>query len=195
MRHALSLCLVLSLVSPAPAHATSFANRGIGLGVGYMRVLTDVRTVPEWAVPLWLEGSYYAENGFDVYLRVPIALAQVSLGIPPATAEMPAGMAGLVVAMGGQFGVRYLFLEETVRPFVSLHLSGIYVLRPTNDTVTTGSNLLIGPGAGAGVEVFVSDSISLQARGFADWFVGINCGSSNCQSFSLGGSLSASTYF
>jgi outer membrane protein len=184
MRLSLTLAVAVSLFATA-AQATSFANRGIGLGLGYTRIITDDRTVPEWAIPLWLEGSYYAESGFDVYLRVPVALASVRIGAPT-----PDG-AGIVVAMGGQFGVRYLFLEETLRPFVSLHLSGIYVIRPTNNDVTIGSNLLVGPGVGAGVEYFIADSISLQARGFFDWFIALN----SPQRFSLGGTVTVATYF
>ncbi|MDX2013990.1 MAG: hypothetical protein SFW67_27585 [Myxococcaceae bacterium] len=185
MRLALKLALASSLLLGTAAHATSFANRGLGLGLGYTRIITDDRTVPEWAIPLWLEGSYYAESGFDIYLRVPIALAQVRIGAPTMDGS------GIVVAMGGQFGVRYLFLEESLRPFVSLHISGIYVIRPTNTDVTIGSNLLVGPGVGAGLEYFVADSVSIQARGFFDWFIALNAP----QRFSLGGTVTVATYF
>ncbi|MDP3499245.1 MAG: hypothetical protein Q8S33_02900 [Myxococcales bacterium] len=186
MRTALKLALTFSLITASAAHATSFANRGLGLGLGYMRIFSDDSTVPDFAIPLWLEGSYYAENGFDVYIRIPLALANVKIGAPTASG------AGLVVATGGQFGVRYLFLEETIRPFVSLHLSGIYVLRPTQaGSVDIGSNLLAGPGVGAGVEYFVGDSVSLQLRGFADWFISLN----GPQRFSLGSTLTVATYF
>jgi outer membrane protein len=185
MRFFVRVLLASSLLLSCAAHATSFANRGLGLGLGYSHIVTDDPVVPDWAIPLWLEGSYYAENGFDVYLRVPIALAQVPIGAPPA------GGAGIVVAMGGQFGVRYLFLEETIRPFVSVHISGIYVIRPTNNDVSIGSNLLVGPGVGAGLEYFVADSVSIQARGFFDWFIALNAP----QRFSLGGTVTVATYF
>lgn len=185
MRTASTLALTLVLAA-STAHATSFANRGLGLGIGFMKIISDDSTVPEFCVPLWLEGSYYAENGFDVYVRIPLALASVKVGAATASG------AGLVVATGGQAGVRYLFMEETLRPFVSLHLSGIYVIRPTGmGGIDVGSNLLVGPGVGAGVEYFVSDSISLQARGFFDWFIALNAP----QRFSVGGTLTAATYF
>jgi outer membrane protein len=171
------------------AHATSFANRGLGLGLGYMRIFTDDATVPNWALPLWLEGSYYAENGIDVYIRVPIALAYVAVGAPPQ------GGPGFVFALGGQVGVRYLFLEESIRPFAGIHLSGIGVFLPSQSGITLGTNLLAGPGVNGGVEFFVSDSISIQARGYFDWFIGVNCGQSNCQRFNVGGTATATTYF
>jgi outer membrane protein len=190
MRTVLKLVLIVGLATASTASATSFANRGLGLGLGFMKIFRDDPTVPDFAIPLWLEGSYYTENGIDVYVRIPLALASVPIGAPPN------GGAGLVFAIGGQFGLRYLFLEETVRPFVSLHLSGIYVVVPMQSGgVNIGSNLLAGPGVGAGLEVFVFESVSLQARGFLDWFVGINCGLSNCQRFNVGGTLTAATYF
>lgn len=192
MRTALKLSLALSLafatLHPTAAHAGSYANRGLGLGVGFMKLFTDDATVPDFSVPFWLEGSYYAESGFDVYVRIPLALAYLKVGAPPN------GGAGFVFATGGQFGMRYLFMEESLRPFVSAHLSAIVVLQPSAMGIGVGSTL-VGPGVGAGVEYFVAESVSLQARGFFDWFIGINCGLSNCQRFSVGGSLTVSTYF
>lgn len=186
MRIALKFALAFSLAIGTTAHATSFANRGLGVGVGFMKLFTDDSSVPDWAVPLWLEGSYYAENGFDVYVRIPLALAYVKIGAPTSSG------AGIVVATGGQFGVRYLFMEESFRPFVSLHLSGIYVIRPTQQgVIDVGSNLLAGPGVGAGMEYFVGDSVSLQLRGFFDWFIALN----SPQRFSLGTTLTIATYF
>ena len=84
MRTALKLALTFSLITASAAHATSFANRGLGLGIGYMRIFSDDSTVPDFAIPLWLEGSYYAESGFDVYVRIPLALALPGdiIGVP-----------------------------------------------------------------------------------------------------------------
>lgn len=184
---------LLALMFSATAQATSFANRGLGLGVGFMRIFSyDSSLAPDFLVPLWLEGALYLESGFEAYARVPLALASVKIGAGTA------GGAGLVFASGIQSGVRYLFLEETWRPYVFLHMSGIYVARTVasgSAIQDAGSNLLIGPGAGGGIEVFVADSVSLQARAFLDWFVGINCNSSFCQSFNVGGAVTASTYF
>ena len=41
------------------------ADRGLGLGLGFMRIFSDDSTVPDFAIPLWLEGSDHAERGFD----------------------------------------------------------------------------------------------------------------------------------
>ena len=54
MRTASTLALTLVLAA-STAHATSFANRGLGLGIGFMKIISDDSTVPEFCVPLWLE--------------------------------------------------------------------------------------------------------------------------------------------
>ena len=170
-----------SVVAESPSGAASFANRGVGLGLGAVRVVGQDPSVPETVFPLWFEYASYVDSGFEVFGRVPVALASVRVG-----ADTPDGR-GLVFASGLQLGVRYLFLEEGVRPFVSLHLGGLIVARQA----ALGDNVLAGPGAGAGLEVFVVSSVSLQARVFADWYVTLNAP----QRFSLGATVTASTYF
>ena len=49
-----------------------------------------------------------------------------------------------------------------------------------------------GPGAGAGVDFFVADSVSLGLRGTVDLFITLNPTS---VLFSVGGGLNATTYF
>jgi outer membrane protein len=169
------------VAAESPSGAASFANRGVGLGLGAVRVFGQDPSVPDAVFPLWLEYAAYVENGFEVFGRVPVALAGVRVG-----ADTPDGR-GLVLASGLQLGVRYLFLEEGIRPFVSLHLGGLIVVRQA----ALGDNVLTGPGVGAGLEVFVVSSVSLQARVFADWYVTLNAP----QRFSVGATLTASTYF
>jgi outer membrane protein len=132
-------------------------------------------------VPLWFEASGYLEDGFEFFVRVPVALAHVRVG-----AMTPDG-SGFVPASGLQLGVRYLFLEEAVRPFVFLHLGGVWTFRGAS----VADNLLVGPGGGVGLEIFVSDSVSLQARAFGEWYVTINAP----QRGSLGATVTVSTSF
>ncbi|MCA2981094.1 MAG: hypothetical protein INH41_23885 [Myxococcaceae bacterium] len=186
MRIAGQLIAVVVLTSgvvtaESPSGAASFANRGVGLGLGVARVFGQDPSVPDAVSPLWLEYASYLEGGFEVFGRVPVAVASVRVG-----AEAPDGR-GLVFSSGLQLGVRYLFLEEGVRPFVSLHLGGLIVARQA----ALGDNVLAGPGAGAGLEVFVVSSVALQARVFAEWYVTLNAP----QRFSLGATVTASTYF
>jgi hypothetical protein len=186
MRSTGQLILVVFLSSgvvaaESPSGAASFANRGVGVGLGAVRVFGQDPSVPDALVPLWLEYASYVESGFEVFGRVPVALASVRVG-----ADTPDGR-GLVLAAGFQLGVRYLFLEEGVRPFISLHLGGLVVARQA----ALGDNVLAGPGAGAGLEVFVVSSLSLQARVFAEWDVTLNAP----QRFSAGATVTAATYF
>ncbi|MDX2015006.1 MAG: hypothetical protein SFW67_32730 [Myxococcaceae bacterium] len=169
------------VAAQSPSGAASFANRGVGLGLGAVSVFGQDPSVPDAVFPLWLEYASYVDGGFEVFGRVPIALASVRVG-----ADTPDGR-GLVLTSGLQLGVRYLLLEEGVRPFAFLHVGGLIVARQA----ALGDNLLVGPGAGAGLEVFVVSSLSLQARVFADWYVTLNAP----QRFSVGGTVTVSTYF
>ena len=145
------VCLALTASSPSWATA-SFANRELGAGVGvfFLQPPDDAR-VP-WGLPLTLEGGVYMSNGFDAYLKLQFMLLRQTIG-------------EYVFGFGGHFGVRYLFLEETIRPYVMLHLAGFGM--PFR---AQGPNFFVGPGTGAGIDFFVSDSISLGLRATVDLF-------------------------
>jgi outer membrane protein len=186
MRKTLSMWVLLfGLVAGTNAMASaSFANRNLGLGVSGFTVLGDTTAIGiDWGVPITLEGGFYIESGFEVFLRIPLMFAQQKFGVTANNGP------GIVIASGGQFGVRYLFLEESIRPYVDLHLAGLYFIR---DSGATGlNNFFAGPGAGLGVDFFVGESISLGARGFFDMYVTLN----KPLSFALGGGIYATTYF
>lgn len=179
-----TLVLCMGLFTAAEAHATaSFANRSLGLGVSGFRLLGEESGV-DWGIPLTLEGGYYIENGFDLYLRVPLMLLYQKFGFGP---DQSAG--GLILATGGQFGVRYLFMEESLRPYVNLHLAGIYFFR--DGAAFNLPNFFAGPGVGAGVDYFVGESISIGARAYFDLFITLNA----APRFAIGGGINAATYF
>jgi outer membrane protein len=173
---------VVALVSvvATQAGAQSFSNRSLGLGLGYISIVSDVEPI-KYAVPVVLEGGYYIDAGFETYLRVPLMLAYSAVGVGPA------GEGGLVVGTGGQLGIRYLFLEESIRPYVGAHLSGLYFFRDS----ALGPNFQFGPGVTGGVEFFVGESISVGGRGFFDLFITLNAP----VRFAVGGGVSVSTYF
>lgn len=182
MRKTLSMVvLALGLFSAAPAQAGtgSFANRSLGLGVGGFKFLGEESGV-DWGLPITLEGGYYLENGFELYLRVPLMLLYQKTFV---TAE---GGGGLIFATGGQFGVKYLFLEEDLRPYVNLHLSGIYFFR--NEIF---GNFFFGPGAGGGLEYFVGESVAIGARAYFDMFINLN----QPLRFAIGAQAYVTTYF
>ncbi|MFT3707191.1 MAG: hypothetical protein QM817_05925 [Archangium sp.] len=186
MRKTLSLwVLVAGLAVSSNAFATaSFANRNLGLGVSGFAVFGDTTAMAiDWGVPITLEGGLYLESGFELYLKIPLLFARQKFGV---TAD---NGPGIVIASGGQFGARYLFLEESIRPWVGIHLSGIYFVRDA--AAVQLPNFFIGPGTAVGVDFFVSDSISLGVKGYFDMFVTLN----KNPTFAAGGGAYATTYF
>ena len=176
-----SLCLALAMSAPSWATA-SFANKELGLGVSGFALLPPGLDKVSSGFPLTLEGGLYIENGFAAYLRIFGMLLQQSIGFGPNGASP-----GLVLGGGGQLGLRYLFLEEMVRPYVMLHLAGLYFGRDPN----IGPTFYAGLGAGGGVDFFVADSVSLGVRATVDLFLTLNAP----VLFSLGGGIYATTYF
>lgn len=175
------VAVVLLAASQASATA-SFANRNIGLGVSGFGIVGDSTAVGiDWGVPITLEGGFYIENGFEIFLKVPLMFAQQKFGVTANDGP------GIVIASGGQFGVRYLFLEESIRPYVSLHLAGLYFIR--NDARL--NNFFAGPGVALGLDFFVGESISLGIRGYSDLYITLN----KPVNVALGGGVYATTYF
>jgi outer membrane protein len=180
--------LVVGLLGATEAFASaSFANRNLGLGVSGFGILGTGAAGSigiDWGVPITIEGGFYIESGFEVFLRIPLMFAYQKFGV---TAN---GGPGIVIASGGQFGLKYMFLEESIRPYVTLHLAGLYFIRDAASVMGL-PNFFIGPGAGVGVDFFVGESVSLGVRGYLDMYVTLNVP----PSFALGAGACATTYF
>ncbi len=172
---------VLTLLVGSSAHA-QFANRSLGGGLGFIKLFggssLGSATGVDYAVPLTIEGSLYIENGFDIYAHIPLMLVSVTRG-----ASTPSGM-GLVFGTGGHLGARYLFSEETLRPYVGLEIAG-FVL------VTSNPVVFVGPGVVGGVDYFIADTVSIGARGFFDLFIELNVPLRPA----VGGTVSIAVYF
>src|SRR4051812_28347235 len=119
---AVVVCLVV-----APDAQAQYANRSLGVGV---QATASINNNALWG--LTLDGSLYIENGFEVFLRVPILIADTATG-----AGTPSGR-GQIFGTGGSLGVRYLFLEEHVRPYVGLQLSGLVLFTQPDPNVSFG---------------------------------------------------------
>jgi hypothetical protein len=185
MRKTLSaVALAVGLVGAVPAAAGtgSFANRSLGLGIGGFKFLGETDGI-SWGLPVTLEGGYYIESGFDLYLRVPLMILYQNYFVTPQ------GGGGVVFGTGGQFGVRYLFLEEDVRPYLNLHLAGIYIVRDVS--ISNFGNFFFGPGVGGGLDYFVGESIAIGARVYVDMFINFN----QPLRWAIGGGANFSTYF
>lgn len=173
--------VVLGMLMAGSAHA-QFANRSLGAGLGFIKLFGGTTragvTGIDFAVPLTLEGSLYIENGFDIFAHVPLMLVNVTSG-----AATTSG-AGLIFGTGGHLGVRYLFSEETLRPYVGLEAAAFVLLAST--TVILG-----GGGVIAGIDYFVADTVSIGARGFFDLFIELNVAPRPA----VGGALTVGVYF
>jgi len=144
MRSFLSaLGIATALLVAAPAHA-QFANRSVGLSAGYMNF--NGTTSLNSTFFLGFDATLYIENGFEV-----VSLTKLAFPYDPISQQR-------VIGLAPSLGIRYLFMEESLRPYVGADLSYLHVFMPQ---VNEG---YVGLGPNAGIDFFVSDSISLGAR-------------------------------
>jgi outer membrane protein len=139
----LAAALALGLFLAPEAHA-QFANRSIGLSTGYMRLDMDNL---DWGVPVGIDASVYIENHFDLVFH----LSGMLLNDPVLGRQF--------VGIYGATGVRYLFNEETLRPYAGLDLG--YFQTFARDP---GVNL-VGLTPNLGLEWMAGDTWSLGVRG------------------------------
>jgi outer membrane protein len=168
------------VLSTSDAHA-QFANKSLGISPGFIWMFSpDVN----WVIPVTLDGSFYAENGFDIFLHVPVGItankARIPVGGPPPY---------ITFAWGLQVGARYLFLEESVRPWAGIEATVMFVLDDPNPVIFYG-----GLGVTAGLDLFASDTFSVGPRVFFDGFLGVSGGVATWRA-QLGGAFNLSVYF
>jgi len=168
----MALCAGLGLASEARAQ---FANRSLGFQVGYLSLNGVAGGELDFAVPIGLTGSLYIENGFDLVAHVGIMV----------THDTVTG-SNVVALDGPAVGVRYLFMEESIRPFVGLDLSYLQLFGTANQQNTAYAGL----GPNLGLELFLSDSISVSLKGRFNLYVSLNEVWT-----SFGANLGVSTYF
>ena len=138
-----ALALAVALFVAAPAQA-QFANHGLGLSAGYMN-FNDTASLHSTGF-LGLDASLYLENGFEL-----VSLTKLVFPVDPLTGQR-------VVGLAPSLGFRYLFLEESIRPYLGADLSFLHVFKEQ------GEQNFFGVGPNAGVELFVSDTVSVGAR-------------------------------
>ncbi|WP_224249385.1 hypothetical protein [Hyalangium gracile] len=165
-----ALGLAVALFGASPAHA-QFANRSLGLSFGYM----DFNRTGglEGGFFVGFDASYYIESGFDL-----VSLTKLSFPRDPATGKRVVGLAPSV-------GIRYLFLEETFRPYAGTDLSYLFVFK----SGSTGQYVGLGPNLG--FDYFVTDTVSLGLRGQYIFYIALNEKTQSSLTFSAG----AAAYF
>lgn len=164
--------LLAALLWAAPASA-QFANRSLGLTVGYMDI--DDADRLDNGVPIGLMGSLYIENGFEAVAHFDVMILK----------EQIASGNKQVVGIAPSIGVRYLFSEEQIRPYAGLDLSFLMTFRDA------GVKAYFGLGPNLGIDFFVTSSVSLGVRAQYNLYLTLNAPVQN----SIAGQVVAATYF
>lgn len=148
------LLLVFAAAALAPSQADAqFANRSVSLSIGYMHLNEAVGL--ESGFPLGLHYSGYIESGFEWTAGVQ------GMILRDATTRQ-------VVAVSGGPGLRYLFLEEGLRPYVGAELTYLHIFGYEFATQ------FVGLGPYVGVDYFVTDTFSIGLRGQYNIYVMLN---------------------
>jgi outer membrane protein len=176
MRKFLPLAAFLLVLGWAQTAQAQYANKSITIAGGYL--FTDKGVGFDGAIPLYIGGSLYLEGGVELYTHFPLAFVRDNLS---------AGRS-LVLGWGNHTGVRYLLREDYLRPYVGAELAFLQILR---DTLYGGAHTSVGPGVIAGVEYFVSESISIGVRAQVNVFLNLDLDTL----FSYGGAATVGIWF
>ena len=149
-----TLGFALALLGAAPAHA-QFANRSLGLSLGYMNFQRTGGLDDTFFVGI--DASLYIESGFEVVSLSKIAFHEDTTD--------PNKMR--VVGLAPSVGIRYLFAEESIRPYLGSDISYLIVFK---ETVSN----FVGIGPNVGIDFFVSDSVSVGLRGQYNFYIALN---------------------
>lgn len=151
------MCAALALMTCSlSAGAQNFGNRSFTGGAAIHKFFSSPDAVEAVVPALHLGMTYYLGAGFEIAVLAHGALAYREAGVTVG------GGGGFVFAGLVHAGARYLFSEESVRPYFGLHLPLLYVWP---------SVFSLGAGANAGVEWFVSDSVSIGPRASVDLMI------------------------
>ncbi|MFY1831102.1 outer membrane beta-barrel protein [Myxococcus fulvus] len=156
----------LALLGAAPAHA-QFANRSLGLSLGYMD-FNRTKGLDD-AFFLGIDASLYIENGFEL-----VSLSKVAF---PRDTTDPSRKR--VVGLAPSLGIRYLLMEESIRPYLGSDISYLIVFKESMSN-------FVGIGPNAGVDFFMSDSVSVGLRAQYNFYIALNEKTQNSLTLSAG---------
>lgn len=151
---ACSLIFAAALLSPS-AHA-QFANHSFGVGLGYQNFNAPPGNVNgiDWGLPLSATYSLYLEGGLEFAAHLNLMLL-----INPINGEQYFGFQPTA-------GVRYLFSQESFRPYAGFDLAYLQFFVPTTPTSgpITIDTVYLGLAPNIGALYFPSDSWSVGLR-------------------------------
>jgi outer membrane protein len=154
----LRLVALLGVLAAPAAHA-QYQNKGLGLTVGYLSLSGVQNDELNFGIPVGLTASLYIENGFGVVIHAGIMIVHDDV--------VNSNIIGLD---GPSIGVRYFFLEESWKPYVGLDLSYLHLFGVANGITSD----FFGLGPNAGVDYFISDSVSIGLRARFNLYLSLN---------------------
>ena len=154
MRTFLRAAGVLSVLLVSSQASAQFANKSAGLHVGYTGLGDRLQKI-ERSIPIGLYSTLYIESGFDSFGSFDVMIMRD----PIVGADF--------IGLAGSIGIRYLFMEESLRPYAGLAVSYLHLF-------WTGEQNFAGPAAIAGFDYFVTESISVGVKGEGFAYLMIN---------------------
>jgi hypothetical protein len=181
LRRLVLACVFFSaLVGAAPAQAQYFRNNGIAVLTGWKGLGStwDGATGQK----IWnmsdqgtIGMGYFTALGYNLFFD--ILQAEIGMGAERlVTGRAP----GPIFSFSATSGVRYNFLEEGIRPFVSGHVQYLQIIPVTPDpeiptnALTGNAPFWVGARVGGGCEFFIMDEVSLLAHLGMTVFTGLN---------------------
>jgi len=139
---ALGLSSAILITSPAFAQ---YANRSIGASVGLLKL--NQQGGLDYGLPLGLlYTNFLTDLNLDVTLR-----AQLMLLRDPVLNRY-------IIGATPSVGVRYLFSQESIRPYIGLDVTYLHIFYDTNNASVAN---LVGASPNAGVDFFLNGSFSV----------------------------------
>jgi hypothetical protein len=179
MRRLLLLaCLVAGVGFASPAQAQFFRNQGVSFSAGWLGLGTTWDGLT--SQKLWnihdqgaLGAGYFTAIGYNLWLDAAASIGASTTRITEADFEP-------IFSFNLSTGLRYNFLEERLRPFVSGHIHYLQIIPVTaNPPIPTNAFLgnapfWVGGRAGGGVEYIFADEMSVLLELNVGGFVGAN---------------------
>lgn len=142
-------------LAPCLARA-QFANHSIGLEVGGLYIANPSAQNIGSGGGIGIDSTLYIESGFDLVFRVLLTINRQW--------QPEANVIGILPTVG----FRYLFSEDTIRPYLGLSLAYLGMLTGAADT----SHVNVVPTAG--VEFFVSNNTALSIQAEYHLIIALN---------------------
>ncbi len=194
-----------ALTGAQPAEAQFFRNNGISVLTGWKGLGSTFDELS--GSKIWNmsdQGSigmgYFTALGYQLWFD--ILQAEIGMGAERiVTGRQP----GPIFSFSGTSGVRYIFLEERIRPFVGAHVQYLQIIPvvenpeiPTN-AFTGNAPFWVGARLSGGCEFFIMDEVSILAHLGMAGFTGLNTPPpGGVQTFVLpmaNGGINANIYF